>query len=146
MVYNYYFLGLVITNNPVDVTVCSGNKANMSCGFTGVYSSNTTKPNWRITRSGDVNSNETVNWMNISNNNDDGLEWKIITKGDKNNASGSFLSVGPVNETYNNTSYQCIFTINDTIIESTVGTITIIGMYTYIRNYIIRTYHINIHN
>ena len=41
--------------------------------------------------------------------------------------------------TYNNTSYQCIFTINDTIIESdTAGTVTVIGM--YVSTYILLTY------
>ena len=63
--------------------------------------------------------------MNISDIKNDSLEWNISIK---NSNKSSNLSVGPVDETYNNTSYQCIFTINDTIIESTVGTITVIGM------------------
>ena len=36
-------------------------------------------------------------------------------------------------DTYNNTSYQCIFNINDTIIESnTAGTVTVICMVNYV--------------
>ena len=114
----------------MNVTVCNGTIANISCGFTGVYSPNTTRPNWRIIERNN-NGIETVNWMNTSNNS---LEWnitsslklKITTSGKGSNAND--LSVGPVDKTYNNTSYQCIFTINDTIIESTVGTITVNGM------------------
>ena len=66
--------------------------------------------------------------MNISNNSlewniTSSLKWKITTSGKGSNAND--LSVVPVDKTYNNTSYQRIFTINDTIIESTVGTITV---------------------
>ena len=114
----------------MDVTVCSETKAKIPCGFTGLYNAYSIRPNWRIIKinhDGNVNSNQTVNWMNILHDNNDGLEWNIRTNGSSNNAVDSFLSVGPVNETYNNRSYQCIFTINDTIIESTVGTITVIG-------------------
>ena len=114
----------------MNVTLCSGTIANMSCSFTGVYSLNTTRPNWRIIKINHDNnvSSKTVNWMNITYDNYDGLEWNIRTHNSSNNAVDSFLSVGPVDKTYNNTSYQCVFTINDTIIESTVGTITVIGM------------------
>ena len=72
----------------------------------------------------------------MRNSNNDGLKFFIILMRRMNvtNADGNYLSVGPVDDTYNNTSYQCIFTINDTIIESdTAGTITVIaiGMYVY---------------
>ena len=125
-----FLIALVITNGPMDVTVCSGAKVNISCGFTGVPNLFSTRPNWRIIRrnnDGEVISNETVNAIDILNNVTDGLKWNAITT---NNGNEGFLSVGPVDETYNKSSYQCIFTINDTIIESdTVGTITVIGMY-----------------
>ena len=91
-----------------------------------------TKPNWRIIKrnnNGSVISNETVSGMDTQNNTTDGLEFVIALSND-NNADGSYLSVGPVDDTYNNTSYQCIFTVNDDIIESdTAGTITVIGMH-----------------
>ena len=125
----------MITNGPVNVTVCSGTNANISCGFTGVSDPFNTRPNWSwriIKRNNDgyVISNETVTVMDINANRTDGLVFFIITSNRNGitNANDSYLSVGPVNDTYNNTSYQCIFTINDTIIESdTAGTITVIG-------------------
>ena len=126
------FLALVITNGPMNVTVCSGTKANISCGYTGVYDPFSTRPNWRIIKrnnNGSVISNETVSGMDILNSTTDGLEFVIALSND-NSADGSYLSVGLVDDTYNNTSYQCIFTINDDIIESyTTGTITITGMH-----------------
>ena len=115
----------------MNVTVCSGTKANISCGYTGVYDTFITIPNWRIIKrnnNGSVISNETISGMDIRSNKVDDLKFVVVIN-INNNANGSYLSVGPVDDTYNNTSYQCIFTINDTIIESnTAGTITVIGM------------------
>ena len=121
----------MITNGPMNVTVCSGTTAKISCGYAGVTVLSSAVPNWRIIKrnnNGSVISNKTVS---INNDTNDGLKFFIILKkkGNVKTADGSYLLVGPVNDTYNNTSYQCIFTINDTIIESTAGTITIIGMY-----------------
>ena len=122
----------MITNGPMNVTVCSGTKANISCGYTGVDDFVSARPNWRIIKrnnNGSVISNEIVPGMNILNNTTDDLEFVIALSNDSN-ANRSYLSVGPMDDTYNNTSYQCIFTINDNIIESdTAGTITVIGMY-----------------
>ena len=121
----------------MNVTVCSGTEAKVSCGYTGVTDFVATRPNWRIIKrdnNGSVISNETVSGMDIRRRKFDDLKFRIFVIGN-NSANGSYLSVGPVDDTYNNTSYQCIFTINDTIIESdTAGTITVIGM--YIRTYI----------
>ena len=119
----------MITNGPMNVTVCSGTKAKISCGYTGVSNLFSAAPNWRIikrTNNGSVISNKTV--YGINSNKNDGLEFVVVLK--DNSANRSYLLVGPVDDTYNNTSYQCIFTINDDIIESdTAGTITVIGMY-----------------
>ena len=120
----------------MNVTVCSGTNTEISCGFTGVSDPVTTIPNWSwriIKRNNDdyIISNETVRVMDINNNRTDGLVFFIITshRNGITSANDSYLSVGPVDDTYNNTSYQCIFTINDTIIESdTAGTVTVIGM------------------
>ena len=120
----------------MNVTVCSGTNADIPCGFTGVDAFNT-RPDWRIVRrnnDGDVISNDTVNGVIIQFDRSDGLVFMREVLLD-NSANGSYLSVGPVDDTYNNTSYQCIFTINDTIIESdTAGTVIVIGMFvaTYI--------------
>ena len=129
-----FSLALVITNGPMNVTVCSGTKANISCGYTGVSNLIKARPNWRIIKrnnNGSFISNETISGKDIFDNTTDGLEFLIVLENKMNvaNADDSYLSVGPVDDTYNNTSYQCIFTINDNIIESdTTGTITVIGM------------------
>ena len=135
------FLAPMISNGPMNVTVCSGTKANISCGYTGVYDPFNIRPNWRVIKrnnNGGVISNETVSGMDIRSNKFDDLKFIVHISGNNNNASGSYLLVGPVDDTYNNTSYQCIFTINDNIIESdTAGTITVIGMYVHIRSTVI---------
>ena len=120
----------------MNVTVCSGTNAKISCGFTGVSDPFSTRPNWswriiKRNKDGYVISNETVTVMDINVNITDGLVFRIVTRNLNSiiSAENSYLSVGPVDDTYNNTSYQCTFTINDTIIESnTSGTITVIGM------------------
>ena len=115
----------------MNVTVCSGTNANISCGYTGISDPFFARPDWRIIKrnnNGSVISNETVSGIDIRYNKIDDLNFFVILM--NGNADGSYLSVGPVDDTYNNTSYQCIFTINDTIIESdTAGTITVIGMF-----------------
>ena len=123
----------MIVNGPINVTVCSGTNATISCGFTGVSDPWSTLPDWRIIKrnnNGYVISNETVRVMDINANRNDGLVYFIIENNSNGiiSANGSYLSVGPVDDSYNNTSYQCIFTINDIIIESdTAGTVTVIG-------------------
>ena len=125
-----FVIALIITNHPMNVTVCSGTKAKISCGYTGVSDFFNTMPDWRIIKrnnNGSVISNVTVSGVDVRRQKFDDLRFILVTSG--NSADGSYLSVGPVDDTYNNTSYQCIFTINDNIIESdTAGTITVIGM------------------
>ena len=133
----YMYVALVITNGPMNVTVCSGTNAEISCGFTGVSTPTTTGPNWSwriIKRNNDgyVISNETVGAIDIFNNKTDGLLFVIVTSNSNGiiSADRSYLSAGLVDDTYNNTSYQCIFINSTTIIESdTAGTITVIGMH-----------------
>ena len=128
----------MITNHPMNVTVCSGTKAKISCGYTGVSDFFAIRPDWRIIKrhnNSSVISNVTVTGVDIRYNKFDDLNFVVVTN--DNSADESYLSVGPVDNIYNNTSYQCIFTINDNIIESdTAGTITVIGMYTTIITYI----------
>ena len=131
----------MITDDPMNVTVCSGTNAEISCGFTGVDDPFTTRSNlsWRIIKrnnDGYVISNEIVKVMDINNNQTDGLVFITVINNRNGilSANDSYLSVGPVDDTYNNTSY----TINDTIIESdTAGTVTVIGMYVYVRTYVV---------
>ena len=132
----------MITNDPMNVTVCSGTNAEISCGFTGVSSPVTIFRNWywriiKRSNDGDGISNETVKVIDINANATDGLVF-FISSTKRNgiiSANRSYLSVGPVDDTYNNTSYQCIFINSTTIIESdTAGTITVIG--TYVCSYV----------
>ena len=109
-------------NSLMNVTVCNGTNAEISCGFTGVSDPFTTFPHWSwriIKRNNDgyVISNETVMVMDINFNRTDSLVFYFIigNRNGINSVNNSYLSVGPVDDTYNNTSYQCIFTINDTI-------------------------------
>ena len=120
----------MITNGPMNVTVCSGAKAEMSCELSSAFQ---TSPNWRIIKrnnSSNVISNKTLTEVDIANDHFDGLKGKDKPLNDYMVFS---LIVGPVDKSYNNTSYQCIFTIKGTnngtsnIIESTVGTITVIN-------------------
>ena len=132
-----FTLALEITKHPMNVTVCSGTKANISCGYTGVSDFFTIRPDWRIinrSNNSSVISNVTVSELDIRGQKFDDLRFTLVISG--NSANGSYLSVGPVDDTYNNTSYQCIFTINDNIIESdTAGTITVTGMNTITLTY-----------
>ena len=118
----------MITNGPMNVTVCSGTKANISCGYTGVDPFRI-MPNWRIIKRNNSNSiinNETVSGMDIRSSQFDDLSFVIVYSNGR--FDHNYLSVGPVDDTYNNTSYQCIFIINDYIIESdTAGTITVVN-------------------
>ena len=118
----------MITNGPMNVTACSGSVAEISCDFTGAPDAFNTKPDWRIIKrnnDGHVISNETINAAIIRNNRSDGLVFLVEVL--NNNVIGRLL-VGPVDDTYNNTSYQCIFNIYDKIIESdTTGTVTALG-------------------
>ena len=135
----------MITNGPMNVTVCGRTDAEISCGFTGVSETLSTLPYWywRIVKrnnDGYVISNETIRVMDINTNRTDDLVFFIITSNSNGiiSANDSYLSVGPVDDTYNNTSYQCIFTINDIIIESdTAGTVTVLGMLrVYVHTYV----------
>ena len=119
---------LEITNGPMDTTVCTGSVANISCGF--VNDSVNFVPSWRIVRrsdNGSVISDMTVSGSNIINDNNDGLEWVADTTSGVNMSPNSRLLVGPVDETYNQSSYQCIFTVGVNTIESSVGTLTVTG-------------------
>ena len=128
----------MINRGPNNVTEClNGEKQFLAieipCGFTGAPA-NTTLPNWRIIRraeDGSVISDVTRNTTDINNNLSDKLEWvPDLTNQDVNSSINSFLLIGSVDKTYNQSSYQCSFQLDDhTIIKSKVGTITLFGEY-----------------
>ena len=133
LLHDNIIVALEITNGPMDTTVCTGSVANISCGFIN-GDPNTAVPDWRIVRrsdDGSVISNMTVNGFDIINNNNDGLEWVADTTSGVNMSPNSRLLVGPVDETYNQSSYQCIFTTINDAVESSIGTLTVAGMYVY---------------
>ena len=126
-------VALEITNGPMDATVCTGSVVNISCGFINGDPNNVV-PDWRIVRrrdDGSVISNMIVNGVDIINNNNDDLEWGADLTSGVNMSPNSRLVVGPVNETYNQSSYQCIFTTISGAVESSIGTLTVAGTYVY---------------
>ena len=113
----------------MDSTVCNGSIANISCGFINV-DPNLVVPNWRIIRrsdDGSVISDMIVSSNDIINNNNDGLEWVFDLNSGDDMSPNSKLLVGPVDETYSQTSYQCIFTTSGGTFESRIGTLTVAG-------------------
>ena len=124
---------MMITNGPMDTTVCNGSIASISCGF--INESNNFAPNWRIVRrsdNGTIISNTSVSSDIIVTNTSDGLEWVSDTKSGVNMSPNSRLLVGPVDETYNQSSYQCVFTVGGVTVESSVGTLTVAGTYIHV--------------
>ena len=133
LLHDNIIVALEITNGPMDTTVCTGSVANISCGFIN-GDPNIVVPEWGIVRrsdDGSVISNMTVNGLDIIRNTNDGLEWVAdLTSGD-DMSPNSRLLVGPVDETYNQSSYQCFFTVISGAVESSIGTLTVTGMYVY---------------
>ena len=120
----------MITNGPMDTTVCNGSIVSILCGF--VNDSRNFVPNWRIIRrssDGSVISDMTISGSDIINNVNDGLEWIPDTTSGPLMSPNSRLVVGPVDESDNQSSYQCIFAVVAGIVESSVGTLTVTGTY-----------------
>ena len=117
-------VALTITNGPQDTTVCINQVVNCTCGFTGA-DPNIVVPNWRIIkrRNGVVVSDEDISGSEIQRNTNVGLEWIA----DPLNGSNSVLRVGPVDRTDDQSSYQCAFALLNGVIESSIGTLTVLG-------------------
>ena len=125
----------MIVNGPTDIIVHTGTIGIMPCGF--VNESINVLPVWNIiTRSddGSVISNMTVTVNEINSDNNNGNSDRLVYEPDAtsgpNNATNNRLLIGPVDETHNQSSYQCIFdlVIGDDVISNT-GTITVAGEY-----------------
>ena len=110
--------------------------AECTCGFDGANPTLIT-PDWIIvTRNsnGSVNSNVTITGDDIIDNKHDGLVWRF-GQTNTTSAPNSKLVVGPVDETHNQSSYQCVFRLNEEVNElvqsqifkSSVGTLTVVG-------------------
>ena len=115
----------------MSTTVCSGSTANMSCGFIGGES---VIPDWRMIRrssNGMIINDTVVGGADIVSNDDDGLVWVPDTTTGSFNYPNNHLVIGPVDETYNQSSYQCIIRRNDGDILSGTGTLTVAGKHRY---------------
>jgi len=116
----------------MNTTVCDGNTVNMPCGYINNYYNVT--PYWKIIKrdsSGSVISLKNIFAFDIFNKHD-GLMWIR----DRNNLENNRLVVGPVNETYNWTSYQCVI-LTSPAVYSSVGTLTVAGeIFYYVRMYL----------
>ena len=126
-------VALEITNEPMDTAVCTGSESivNISCGFINA-DPNFAVPRWRIIRrndNGSVISDMTFEAIDINTNTNDSLEWVPDLTSGPNNAPNGRLLVGPVNDTYNQSSYQCIFVMGGgaTTISSSIGVLTVTG-------------------
>ena len=120
-----------ITNPPKNITLCVNTVAEINCGFTGANPHLVT-PNWRIimrSNNGSIVSNETIDGSDIVADRVSGLEWVPDTNSGASNAPNSKLIFGLVNNTHNQSSFQCFFitTQNEVIAASSIGTITIVG-------------------
>ena len=73
----------------------------------------------------------TVSGFDIIINNNDDLEWVADLTSGVNMSPNSRLVVGPVDQTYNQSSYQCIFTTFSGTVVSSIGTLTVTGMYVH---------------
>ena len=129
--YFFKFLGLNITNPPINVTVCVNTVAEINCGFTGA-NPNFVTPNWRIIMrndSGSIVSNETIDGSDIVADRVSDLNWVPDTNSGEDDATNSKLIFGPVNSAHNQSSFQCIFATsrNEVIAASSIGTITVVG-------------------
>ena len=114
----------------MNTTECNGSIAIIPCGFENV--SNSFVPDWRIIKrsdDGSVISDMTLSSAVINNDDSDGLQYIPDLSSGMNTSPNSRLLVGPVDETDNQSSYQCIFSIGNDVIESSIGTLTVTGTY-----------------
>ena len=123
-------VGIIITNGPQDTTVCMNTIAECDSGFSGA-DPYFIIPNWRIvlrSDDGSIISNNIIYGGDIDDGHINGLQWVPDLTSGNNSAPNSKLLVGPVNMTYNQSSYQCSFEIiNADSVISSVGTITVVG-------------------
>ena len=113
----------------MNATACIGSIAIISCGFDNV--SNSFTPHWRIIKrsdDGSVISDVTLNEAAINNDDSNGLQYINDQSSGMNTSPNSRLLVGPVNETDDQSSYQCIFNIGLVVSKSSIGTLTVTGM------------------
>ena len=110
-----------ITNDPSNTTVCNGGTVNISCGFTSSDPGGVIIM-WKIITTSD-DGNVIERNVRGSMLNGGSLQWIL----DGNNPENSYLKVVQVNETYNQSSFQCTIERNDGNIVSETATLTVVG-------------------
>ena len=108
----------------------TGNVVNISCGFAGA-SANLTVPDWLIGKRDLLPTKNFYNGSEIVNNSVSNMKWIPDLNSGRGNATNSKLSVGPVDMTYNGSTYQCLFSFSGGTVYSNVAVLTVIvnGMY-----------------
>ena len=117
----HHCVALAITNGPSNITACIRSRVDIYCGFIG-GNPNFITVKWVITR---INSDGSINNFTIQGSNPvENYQWIP----DLTNGSDSRLVVGPVDESFNHSTYQCLILLsNGTSIPSTIGNLTVIG-------------------
>jgi len=110
--------------------VCDGGYTRISCGFINNHFHVT--PTWKIIKRSSTGS--IINIMKIIPPYVDG-GIRMVWKYDDNNTENSRLLVGPVDMTYNQSSFQCIIQTYPAL-YSTFGTLTVAGEILYVCMYI----------
>ena len=123
----------MISNGPSDTTICIGSTADIYCGYTG-GNPNFVTVTWAITKR---NSDGSVDDFTYQGSNirepTNGYQWMP----DSTNGNNSKLIVGPVDETFNHSSYQCSILLSDgTAITSDIGVLTVIGKHQIIHMHV----------
>ena len=119
-IYIHTYVALTITNGPSNVTACIRSRVDIYCGFTG-GNPNFITVIWAITR---MNSDGSISNFTIQGSNPvENYQWIP----DLTNGSNSRLVVGPVDESFDHSTYQCLILLsNGTSIPSTTGYLTVI--------------------
>ena len=76
-----------------------------------------------------------ISGSDIVNNVNDGLEWIPDATSGLLMSPNSRLVVDPVDETDNQSSYQCSFALPGGSVDSSIGTLAVTGMYVSICKY-----------
>ena len=128
----YYFtffhnsIDLQIINGPsATSSVCIGGIAEINCGFQGA-NPNDVEVIWYITRE---NSHVMMVHGSDITTATNGLQWVLDVSSGNDRSPNSKLIVGPVNEDFDQSTYQCYIGLpGEMKISSVIETLTVIGM------------------
>ena len=112
--------------SPTSKEVHNGEIVNISCGFIGASASSIV-PDWSIAQKNMLTAPKIFSSSEIVNHHIRGLKWIPDYTSGVNNSTSSKLLVGPVDETYNGSTYQCLIPLPNRTINSTKAVLTVIG-------------------